>query len=340
MKKTKIYMALSSFMLIAGAGCQKANDDQFPKFLEDYQEDTFLIRDLPFQLGVGDTYSLDVMFPEALDISYICQNKKICQVNDDNELVALKEGTTKLYAYIPESKYMQTFTVNVLSSEEIQSNFKIEKGSFAGKTITFIGDSITQYWGDDNYYVKFLADDLGANYYNLGISGSTAAYSEVRAKLQGNNVVDIGPNFVDRGIADGKMGDYAFILYGTNDWSGCVPLGNIDEHPAKTADCLTFYGGMNYMISSIKEKSPKTKIILMNLLNRNRVYDSNPGNIGEIHEFEEFNEAIYNIAVAQNVKFIDLFSLFSDDNLMLYTKDGLHPNATGHRLIADYILKQ
>lgn len=338
MKINKFLLATSMCGVLAFNGCTQNNVEKMD--FTGYSEDIYA--DLnELKIGIGETYKLCELIFEQINISTLkvaFDDKNIIDVNENFEVVGKNVGTTNLYIYDDINKIVHTIPTTVLSDADLRKSFKIDKGRFADKKITYFGDSITQYWGNDEYYVKFVSDALKADYYNYGVTSTTAAHSEVRYLL--NSITTIGPDYVNNAITNNEIGDYAFILYGTNDWSGYVKMGSIDDYEEDTSKIDTFYGGLNYMVSKIQETNPNTKIIMMSCLFRNMIFDENPNNLGEEHTLEEYNLAIQKIAEKYGTKFIDLWKLFDETTLVRNFNDGLHPNETGHRAITEYILKQ
>lgn len=341
MKIKKIMIPFLAVLLMTSCkeNTNTSSSNNISNMFEGYIYDQFLtISNLDVE--INKNYYLSKNLHPTLSwssLKILVADESILTVDTNNNILAKKEGTTDIYIYDEDRKIVQKLPVNIQSYEEISDSYTINVGRFYNSEVSFFGDSITQYWGNDNYYVKFLADDLEVStYYNLGVSGATAAISEVRDPSNSN----IGPKHVDDAIANNKIGEYAFILFGTNDWSGYVPMGTVDDNPSNVNDCTTFYGGLNYMINKLKASRDDIKITIMTCLNRAMIRDNNPNNLGEEHDLLEYNDAIKNVAEKHNIKLIDLFPLVTTENFGTFLSDGLHPSEYGHRQMADYILKQ
>lgn len=201
--------------------------------------------------------------------------------------------------------------------------------------INFLGDSITAgAWltSPDDKYTVLLCKKLGAIENNYGISATRIAR---QTKPSEDRSFD--QDFLSRLDNLDKTADFTFIFGGTNDYGhGDAPLGNMeDETP------YTFYGAMNIMTKYLTESFGRNKLCYILPLPR---FDENNRRGGhgckekEANTLEEYREAIREVALKNGVDLLDLNDLFpvpkaqEADEL---TADGLHPNARGHKLIAD-----
>ena len=167
--------------------------------------------------------------------------------------------------------------------------------------------------------------------------------------------------------------DAVFLLAGTNDFRGGVPLGEwyvesekrvfdaaggerFLRHREFNFDEKTFKGGINSVLSFVRKHYWDKEIVLMTPIHRafacfgadNVQYDEMHANsIGVF--FDEYVNAVKQAANVWSVELIDLncaSGLFplNDDNAKKYfcntETDRLHPNAEGHRLLADVIAKK
>jgi lysophospholipase L1-like esterase len=191
----------------------------------------------------------------------------------------------------PHQQYYQ----NKCNSYLVQ-NTNLSKGQ-----IVFIGDSITDLYPLDNYYV-----DLDLATYNRGIGGDTTSGVLNRLEV---SLFDIKPSKI-------------VLMIGTNDINGNV----------QTPKILANY---NEILTKIKRELPDTQIYCVSIIPQNLALETY-SNI----KVEETTKTILEINAQlkqmteneANVTYIDLFPLLADDNNMLieeYSDDGLHLNAAG-----------
>ena len=140
--------------------------------------------------------------------------------------------------------------------------------------------------------------------------------------------------------------DLIIIYMGTNDYGHETPLGTIDD----TTD-TSFYGALNVIIPWLIENRPNSRIVIMTPIHRYGfgtssitgtafTYDYLPNGRG--YKLSDYVNALKDIANKYSLPVIDLYNLFTLDptdatTRTNYIPDGLHPNAAGHRLLADTI---
>jgi lysophospholipase L1-like esterase len=92
------------------------------------------------------------------------------------------------------------------------------------------------------------------------------------------------------------------------------------------------------------KESPQTKLYLESIMpvnnemieesySKNKMYNFH---INEL-DVKEFNTNIKQIALKNNLTFLDLHSAFLPNLQTKYTYDGLHPNTTGYLVIEKYL---
>lgn len=186
---------------------------------------------------------------------------------------------------------------------KMRPNYFIQKSHFESlpdtkNEIIFLGDSITDYgrWGE-------MFENL--NVKNRGIVGDMTGGVVKRL----NEVVSSSP-------------DKIFIMIGVNDLSSRrIELSDIVDNHER-------------IIKYIKEKTPLTRIYFHSLL---PVNEDIPDRLGraETQQVIKVNKAIRQLCVKYQLQYIDLFSLFRNNNNRFkieYTSDGLHPNGKGYLL--------
>ena len=97
-------------------------------------------------------------------------------------------------------------------------------------------------------------------------------------------------------------------------------------------------GSIN-MINQIKNISPGTKVYLLSILPITQ-YGPNINNFSQA-TIDYFNTKIATLAANNGLKYLDAHAIFKDQagyaNTAYYVGDGYHLNATGHRMLRNYI---
>jgi acyl-CoA thioesterase-1 len=171
------------------------------------------------------------------------------------------------------------------------------------ETILCFGDSITAGYGLEDSNDAFPAvlqekiDSLNLKYIvvNSGLSGETTAGGKSRIDWVLNQDIDI------------------FLLeLGANDGLRGVPLSETRSN-------------LQAIIRTVKEKSPKTKIILAGM--------QLPPNMG-LKYTTEFKQLFFELAEANNLAFIPFILKDVGGIAELNQSDGIHPTVEGHKIVA------
>ena len=175
------------------------------------------------------------------------------------------------------------------------------------KRIVFMGDSITEFWSviDPDYFsVK--------SYINRGISGQTTPQMLIRFRT---DVIALQPTAV-------------VILAGINDIAGNTGPSSIEM----------IWDNIFSMVEIAQANN--IKVILCSVL---PAYDF-PWKLNQepIEKIKALNEIIKNYAAANNIVYVDYYSVMVDDRQGLkakYSNDGVHPNKTGYQIMEPIVEK-
>ena len=182
----------------------------------------------------------------------------------------------------------------------------IKQAKAIDKTILCFGDSITAGYGlndsNDGYtgVLQERIDSLKLDYkvINSGVSGETTAGGKSRIDW----VIKQKPTF--------------FILeLGANDGLRGLPLAETQSN-------------LQSIINVIKENSPKTTIILAGM--------QLPPNMGTDYT-SKFRQLFIDVAQENNIGFIPFILKDVGGIPSLNQKDGIHPNAEGHKIVANNV---
>lgn len=178
----------------------------------------------------------------------------------------------------------------------------------------FFGDSITEYCSVEDIYAEY-SQKSSSPIINRGISAET---TDNMLKRVEDSVISLKPRNV-------------VMLMGVNDLSAGVSQEQITQN-------------IRNIIRLIKEKSPETNIVLQAVYptgaKRDSLYENFQLNGRDSTTVAELNKKLAVMAEEENVRFLDLTEILSDENGNLredFTFDGLHPNISGYLAVRDKI---
>lgn len=238
-----------------------------------------------------------------------------------------------------------------------------ENDTLAGKNIIFLGDSIA--WGKGN----ILNDDGSgtivdgfqycakkkhpkANVYNFCVDGgvlSSANYENLATTVSVIGMIESGldkmeeqgivPDYI---IMDGGNNDVYYMFNTNRDYLGTVS-SFFDLYHERT-DGSTVLGALEDIFIRIRTSYPKCKIIYftvpmmsVTLMMKNYSYLGEEATSYLMNCFNSllrFYTDAYKICSNFKVQFINLLKsgldIFAEENALLYSHDGIHPNLAGY----------
>ena len=269
------------------------------------------------------------------DQLFTASNMPDWAINDSKEYYLSFAGSTVemsisdigIDEYIENRGNFSTLTTNPL-----------EKEDFSGKTITFLGDSITEGVGvsdTSNRYSSVLASSLGMTENNMGVSGTVLCTGGHRT----SRLDDIQTISYDS--------DYVGILLGVNDFDQCKNDGTSQYYSLGefgSDDTTTIYGALDKMCSDLvnRFRSTDTKIFMMtpvvtswnNSVSSTKEWDNDKLNAWG-YSLRDLCDAIEEVATYYGIVTLDL----NEECVMTETdfSDGIHPNDSGAQKMADTI---
>lgn len=176
--------------------------------------------------------------------------------------------------------------------------------------LLFIGDSIMHGWETTG---KRVADNhfSGFSIYNIGFSGDRTENVLWR---------------INHGEIDGINPELAVVMIGTNN------TGHRQDSPECTAR------GIEMILDELNEKLPDTEVLLLAIFPRGETPDDELRQINTA-----INQRIEHLADGETVRYLNLNSVFLDDNGELsedIMPDLLHPNEQGYKLWAEAMLPE
>jgi lysophospholipase L1-like esterase len=170
--------------------------------------------------------------------------------------------------------------------------------------VTFIGDSITDYWKLADYFP-------GKPYINRGIDGQTTPQMLVRFR---QDVIDLQPKVL-------------IVLAGTNDLAGVTGRARDEDIEA------------NYASMAELARAHHIRAVFASLLPvYNYTEESKESYASRPRErILALNRWLKSYCVRNGCVYLDYFSALVDDNGMMkrnLSDDGLHPNTSGYKVMA------
>lgn len=214
--------------------------------------------------------------------------------------------------------------------ESIEQALLVQNSNWRGKTINFIGDSIT--YGAytpvggsspnkraEKRYCEIACERLGATCRNYGVSGISISSTSYQSPT---GAISLRYSSMD------AAADMVVIAGGTNDYGTGVALGTI----ADTTD-VSFYGSLHVLCSGLCEKYPGKRIVFLTPFHRSSEAANKVG-----ATLAQYKQAIYDVARDEfGFAVVDGWTVgLSPKNAKVkaeYIVDGVHPNPIGHELI-------
>lgn len=207
-----------------------------------------------------------------------------------------------------------------------------------GKKINFLGDSITE--GavascTENCYVSMVEKMTGAVCRNYGIGGTRIARQQVPTCEKHDK------DFPSRVEEMDPDADIVVVFGGTNDYGhGDASLGMFNDNTVNT-----FYGALHVLYTSLIEKYPESKIVILTPLHR--ANETNLRGDGsktrDYATLKAYVDMIRTVAEHYSLPVLDLWKTSGlQPNIPIiqekYMPDGLHPNDAGHKKLAEKIV--
>ena len=219
------------------------------------------------------------------------------------------------------------------TDEKIEEALNGQASFWKGKTINFIGDSITygaytpvgggSHQRAEKRYCEVACEILGATCRNYGASGTSISSTTYQSPTAA---------FSRRYATMANDADMVVVVGGTNDYGTNVVLGTI----ADTED-VSFYGALNVLCNGLLEKYPGKRIVFITPFHR-----ANEGANSAGATLAQYRQAIFDVARdVYGFAVLDGWAVgLSPKNAAIkaqYIVDGLHPNPPGHELIGQSV---
>ena len=347
MKKILIMflLVISSVILVS---CDKEQQAQKPEYTY-----TTIVEEIDsIDIEIDETYTLKYIINANEGMTAESLNSDVIKF-EENVITGLKKGEATIELTLGTKK--QKIQVNVHDKGALSTSFTFEVGRFAGKNLVAFGDSVTYpaSVGGDKTYVEYLGAKLRLRTYsNFAIGGTTGTYmyegSNIYKEYYGNSDVEWaidGVRTVKNKYDNGDLNNvqYAIIAFGHNDQYFQPPLTSEgdDVYDINSFDsCHSFKGSYRHMINTLKQANPDMRIIILGCTYSQ--YDlSNPSRYGHTYNYQDYRNAMKEVAEELNVSFIDpwdyLMPYYDNYDNKFYYNDSVHLSTHGHKLLANYI---
>lgn len=196
-----------------------------------------------------------------------------------------------------------------------------------GKTVNFIGDSITNLGSGINGWQHLIEKDINIKAINYGISGSCMTAKT----MEDNTAMCIR-------YKDMEINEFVFCLAGINDYGTNKPLGE-----KNSTSVLDFTGALRTFIEGVYSKFLvasnlyQFRLFFASPYNVKHYFNSDTNDLG-LTQFDYVNRA-EEICAEYGIPFLNLYkqSGFNSINEEFLLYDKLHPSAAGHIMLSKII---
>lgn len=207
-----------------------------------------------------------------------------------------------------------------------------------GKKLVFLGDSITEGCCASSVEKRFtdlIAHDEKAICYNHGIGGTRLAYQTAPSEEPRHDLC-----FLDRVDELEADADLVIVFGGTNDYGhGDAALGTMEDQ-----DPYTFYGAVHTLVRKLLAKYDRSKIVFILPLHRKGEEQTIlKGGVMTSVTLAQYILALREVLEFYSISYLNLYEEGKTpqelaEGMKTYLADGLHPNDTGYRLLADMVI--
>lgn len=260
-------------------------------------------------------------------------------------------GTDKEFFYVGSATHVVTITdgsigVKFAGVKTVEKNIS----TYKGKTLSILGDSISTFsgyipTGNATYYPRDDVQTVGNTWWKK-LMDALGMTLDVNNSWSGSRVTttsgDASAGCGARCEALGTSPDVIIVWMGINDFCGEVGLGTYDGTTAVPATTTTFREAYAIMLNKILTKYKTSEVWVCTLPQCERNGETGfPEINGNGVALAAFNKAICELAEAFGVKVLDHNRCgLNYQNISVYESDSLHPNKSGHSLIANNDIRQ
>ncbi|MBO4323399.1 MAG: SGNH/GDSL hydrolase family protein [Clostridia bacterium] len=219
----------------------------------------------------------------------------------------------------------------------VNAAFTRRYGKLFGKTVLFLGDSLTEgvrgTTSKEKRYANVIAEMTGANAIAYGVGGTKIAYQKKPTLSKPRHDMYFASRIYD--MQD--KADYVVVFGGINDFGGGdAPLGKMGDTTPET-----FYGALYDLFTRLKGKYPTARLFAVTPLFPIDVKDFvNKAGCERKEGIKPYADAIKKVSKKFGITVIDAMKWglnpFDEKQKPKYFSiDAIHPNDDGQRYIAE-----
>jgi lysophospholipase L1-like esterase len=280
----------------------------------------------PNQGGLFDTIS--VKQQNELTVRYSCH----VTIEDCHYVRIVYDKTIQptLVIEVRDFSSYSALDIAYTPGKKISPALEVNPPYWRGKTILWLGDSITNGYGSqyNTAFPEFVQWNLECTSVNEAIDGGALAVKATDETLR-TPLVDNYINITDEV-------DAVCVAIGSNDWNyDQSPFGNMTS-----SDKYTFYGALKILCEGLMKKYLGKPIVFFTPIKRfqaSRWPYYEPNAHGKT--LEDYANAIKEVCGYYGIPVLDLYNECMLNPLIpevkeAYIPDGVHPNIHGHKILA------
>ena len=213
----------------------------------------------------------------------------------------------------------------------------------------FFGDSVLGNYPGSFSIPGYVNGLSGALTCNFAVGGTPAAYEETdvesfpvvidRFLTENVTASDGESHLLFEGYSPEELADkkLCFLInYGFNDYFA----GNSIENPNDPGDITTFKGSLRTCISRLRSAFPDARILLMTPTHTQSFGGGTAVNGDNGNVFSAYIDALTETAAEMGLFLLDNYKyITTEEDMIRYLADGVHPNENGRLVIADRIVR-
>ena len=314
----------------------------------------------PTTLNIKGSFEANAGLNEYETNTFIVKPDEYMFLGIDGENAVWKFGTNgvdKTFYYVPNGTGVFTRTSSSIGVDIMAKEFPAADGirflldsTYAGKSFSFLGDSITTYAGyipteNTTYYPSGDITAVDRTWW-MKLIKALGGTLNTNNSWSGSRVTNTGsnPNSAGSGTRCQELGispDVIIVFMGINDFNSEIPLGTYDGTTPVPVTNTTFREAYGMMLDKILTAYKKSEVFVCTLMACERNAETGfPEINGNGVALSQFNKAIIELADAFGVKIIPLHKCgLTYQNMDIFNPNELHPNQYGHSLMANEAIK-